>query len=35
MTDLPFAADIRPVSREDWLKLVDGVLRARPMTGSW
>ena len=30
MTDLPFAADIRPVSREDWLKLVDGVLKGAP-----
>lgn len=30
MTDLPFAADIKPVSREDWLKLVDGVLKGAP-----
>ncbi|MEW6121475.1 MAG: methylmalonyl-CoA mutase family protein [Pseudomonadota bacterium] len=30
MTDLPFAADLKPASREDWLKLVDGVLKGAP-----
>ncbi|MEW6258174.1 MAG: methylmalonyl-CoA mutase subunit beta [Pseudomonadota bacterium] len=30
MSDLPFAADIRPATREDWLKLVDGVLKGAP-----
>lgn len=27
---LPFATDLAPVSREDWLKLVDGVLKGAP-----
>lgn len=30
MTDLPFAADIKHASREDWLKLVEGVLKGAP-----
>lgn len=30
MTTLPFATDLAPVSREDWLKLVDGVLKGAP-----
>ncbi len=30
MTDLPFAADLKPASRQDWLKLVDGVLKGAP-----
>lgn len=30
MSDLPFAADIKPASREDWLKLVEGVLKGAP-----
>ncbi|MGU3493228.1 methylmalonyl-CoA mutase family protein [Xanthobacteraceae bacterium A53D] len=30
MTDLPFATDIPPASREDWMKLVDGVLKGAP-----
>ncbi|GGF72391.1 methylmalonyl-CoA mutase [Azorhizobium oxalatiphilum] len=28
--DLPFATGITPASREDWLKLVDGVLKGAP-----
>ncbi|WP_029002862.1 methylmalonyl-CoA mutase family protein [Azorhizobium doebereinerae] len=27
---LPFATDLAPVTREDWLKLVDGVLKGAP-----
>ncbi len=30
MTTLPFAADLAPVTREDWLKLVEGVLKGAP-----
>ncbi|MFG1478553.1 methylmalonyl-CoA mutase family protein [Xanthobacter sp. V4C-4] len=30
MTTLPFATDLPPVTREDWLKLVDGVLKGAP-----
>jgi len=30
MTALPFATDLAPVSREDWLKLVEGVLKGAP-----
>jgi len=30
MTLLPFAADLSPVTREDWLKLVEGVLKGAP-----
>ncbi|QTL05492.1 methylmalonyl-CoA mutase [Aquabacter sp. L1I39] len=30
MTDLPFLTTLKPVTREDWLKLVDGVLKGAP-----
>lgn len=30
MTLLPFATDLAPVTREDWLKLLDGVLKGAP-----
>lgn len=29
-TDLPFATDLAPVTREGWLKLVEGVLKGTP-----
>ena len=29
-TALPFATDIAPVTRADWLKLVEGVLKGAP-----
>ena len=30
MTDLPFLTTLKPVTREDRLKLVDGVLKGAP-----
>ncbi|TCT04673.1 methylmalonyl-CoA mutase family protein [Aquabacter spiritensis] len=30
MTDLPFATDLKPATRGDWMKLVEGVLKGAP-----